>query len=142
MWAKRPRTHHFLYHIFVNFLTPWDPWRWVYLKKWYRIRMCADLIWRIYVKRCNSHGHFKCIKSTKLHLEVVIKVLLSCALANLSYFRLTCTNSFHCGMLTLRFLCHDPYFLDPTVRIYLFGIFIYLFIYLSFFWNHKTLFLT
>ena len=41
-------------------------------KKYCLIRLCAVLIWRIYAKRPNRNGHFKCIKNTKLHLEVVV----------------------------------------------------------------------
>ena len=35
-------------------------------KKWCLIQLCADLIWRIYAKRRNSHGHLKCIKKHKI----------------------------------------------------------------------------
>ena len=53
----------------MNFLTPLGPLGvrpYIFGKKWCLIQLCADLIWRIYAKRRNSHGHLKCIKKQKI----------------------------------------------------------------------------
>ena len=49
----------------------------------------------IFAKKCNSHGHLKCIKKHVITPRICFKVLLCCALFIFSYFPLTSTNSFH-----------------------------------------------
>ena len=63
----------------------------------YFISMILNLngFYSIFTKKCNSHGHLKCIKKHKIKPRCY--VLLFFALSILSYFTLNSTNSFHCA---------------------------------------------